>query len=64
MTTWYKVCWYYKGYLKEEGHLEDQDVDGRIILIYYPAINLKRLDGLIWMSKGAMKWFLKVWGIS
>jgi hypothetical protein len=34
--------------------LEDQDVDGRIILIYYPAINLERLDGLIWMRKGAM----------
>jgi hypothetical protein len=31
MTAWYTVCWYYKGDLKEEGHLEDQDVDGRII---------------------------------
>jgi hypothetical protein len=34
--------------------LEDQDVDGRIILIYYRAINLERLDGLIWMRKWAM----------
>jgi hypothetical protein len=44
--------------------LEDQGVGGRIILIYYPVINLKRLVGLIWMSKGAMNWFLKLWGFS
>lgn len=46
MTSHYMVCWYYeyKGDLKEEGHLEDQDADGRIILIY-PTINL------IWMRK-------------
>jgi hypothetical protein len=34
--------------------LEDQDVDDRIILIYYPAISLERLDGLISLIKGAM----------
>jgi hypothetical protein len=34
--------------------LEDLDVDGSLIFLYYPARKLKKLDGLNCMRKEAM----------
>jgi len=46
MTSYYTVCWYYeyKGDLKEEGHLEDQDVDGSILYYYINILSCHKLN--------------------
>jgi hypothetical protein len=46
----YRVWW---GNLRERDHLEDQDIDGRIILRWiFSKMDEGALTGLIWFSIG------------